>query len=104
MSDPDHLLRSLWTEDEPPRRDPAFVLEVMEAASRRRLLENVLALAPLTVAAAAVLWALGPVIGAGLAAIVPPVDGQVVGEVAAALTMSAFLWGWVSGRLGPLRA
>ena len=104
MTDPDRLLAGLWAEDEAPARDPAFVLTVMQTAARRRLLLRLLALAPLTAAASAVLWALGPVISGSLGPVMAPADGRVFGEVAAALTMAAFLWSWVSGRLGPLTA
>ena len=102
MTDPDRLLKNLWAEDEPPARDAAFVIAVMETAARRRLLWRVLALAPLAAAAGAVLWALGPVIGGSLGPLVGPAQGQTLGEVAAALTMAVFLWSWVSGRLGSL--
>ncbi len=100
MTDPDRLLDSLWAEDEPPARDPAFVIAVMETTARRRLLWQVLLLAPLAAAAGAMLWALGPMVGRGLG----PPDGPVFGEIAAALIMAVFLWSWVSGRPGSLGA
>ncbi len=104
MTDPDRLLEGLWAEDEPPARDAAFVIAVMETAARRRLLWRVLALAPLAAAASAVLWALGPVIGAALGGLAGPVPGQTLSEVAAALIMAVFLWSWVGGRLGSFDA
>jgi hypothetical protein len=102
MKDPERLLDGFWAEDEPPKQDPAFVFAVMEKVARRRLLLHLAALVPAAAAASAALWALGPVIGAGLGPVLAGADGQALAEVAAALTMAAFLWSWVCGRAGPL--
>ncbi len=101
MKDPDVLLAALWAEDEPPARDPAFIIAVMEATARRRFRLGVLALLPLTGVASAVFWALGPVISAGLGPVFQSFNGIASTEVAAALTMAVFLWAWGSGRLIP---
>ena len=100
MKDPERLLAELWVEDEPPARDPAFVIAVMETAARRRLLWRVLALAPAAASAGAALWALGPVFGSALVPVVGAVEGPALGEIAAGLAMAVFLWSWVTGRLG----
>jgi len=102
MTDPERLLDGLWAEDEPPKHDPAFVFAVMEKVARRRLLFRVAALVPATAAVSAALWALGPVIGAGLAPVMAGADGQALAGIAAALAMAAFLWSWVHGPAGPL--
>jgi hypothetical protein len=99
--DPDRLLTALWAADAPPARDPAFELAVMEALARRRLLREVLALAPATAAGAALLWALGPVVGAALAPVLAGAGASSLGEAAAAAVMAAFLWAWASDRLAP---
>ena len=59
-SEADQLLAGLWAQDEPPARDPAFVIAAMERIERRRLLEGVLALVPVALAASLLLWALAP--------------------------------------------
>ena len=49
--DADRLLAGLWAQDEPPARDAAFVIAAMERIERRRLIEGVLALIPVALAA-----------------------------------------------------
>ena len=102
MSEPEQLLTQLWALDEPPERDPVFVLGTMERVAQRRFWMGVLALVPIAVAASAVLWALSPVIAAVARATVP--DGAMLAPVAAAAVMAWFLWSWVSDRLQPFAA
>ena len=96
------LLTELWAQDEPPARDPAFVLAAMEKVERRRFLMGVLALAPVAAIASLLLWALGPVIADASAAF--RFDAASIGSLAAAVVMALFLWSWVSGRLQPFEA
>ena len=99
---PQQLLSELWVLDEPPERDPAFVLGAMEHVERRRFWLGVLALVPVVIAASAVLWALGPLIAAVARATVP--DGAMLAPIAAAAVMAVFLWCWASDRLQPMDA
>ncbi len=102
MSEPDRLLAELWAQDEPPELDPAFVVQVMGRAARRRFWLGLAALAPVVVAASAVLWALAPMLQQLAAAALPVLAGPTFGGIAAALVMAGFLWCWASGRLQPL--
>lgn len=60
MSEADAILRSLLAVDEPPARDVAFTLAVMERVERRRFWTEVAMMAPAVLAACLVLWALAP--------------------------------------------
>lgn len=57
----DRLARA-FALDDPPARDVAFRLEVMERVARRQFRESVLMLIPPALAAAVLLWALAPVL------------------------------------------
>jgi hypothetical protein len=96
----EQLLADLWAQDEAPAHDPSFVLAAMERVERRRLIEGILALAPMMAAASLVLWALAPVI----ASVAARVDAGALGPLAAAAMMALFLWSWASDRLQPLGA
>jgi hypothetical protein len=56
----DSRLASLWALDEPPARDPAFVLATLDRLARRRFRTKVARLVPLFVATMAVCWAIAP--------------------------------------------
>lgn len=56
----DAILKALLAEDGLPDRDPAFRYAVMQGVARRRLIGELLDLAPMAAGAAAVLWALAP--------------------------------------------
>ena len=58
----DFELRALFAVDEPPRHDPMFVARVAESAARHRLIEDLVGWGMLSLVAAVVLWALGPVL------------------------------------------
>ncbi len=98
--DADQLLAALWAQDEPPARDPAFVIAAMDRIERRRLLQGVLALVPAALASAVVLWALAPVIADVVSAV--RLDTSAIGPLAAAVVMALFLWSWASDRLPPI--
>ena len=85
------LLAALWAEDEAPAHDPAFVIAAMQRLARRRLVLNVLSLAPLAAAAAAVLWALGPNLRQALSAFGPVLEPLNVAAVAAGLATAWLL-------------
>ena len=96
MSDPDRLLAQLWAADEPPQRDPAFVLAVMARVERRRFVTGVLALAVTALAAGLVIWVLAPLARPALQALQPALGARVLEPLAAALAMAAFLWNWAN--------
>ena len=56
-------LQALWAPDEPPARDPAFDLAVMQRLLRRRLWLDFAALTPIVLGAGIVLWTLTPLLG-----------------------------------------
>lgn len=60
---PEETLAAFFAEAEPPARDFAFQAGVAERIARRRAFATVVALIPWTIAAIALCWALGPMIG-----------------------------------------
>jgi hypothetical protein len=66
MTDADLRLRAAFAADEPPTRDPAFALTIMDRIARRRLAMDLAGAAVAAVAAAVILWALWPVLARGL--------------------------------------
>lgn len=60
----DNRLAALWALDEPPARDPAFVLATLDRLTRRRFRTKVVRLLLLFVATAAVCWAIAPSVDA----------------------------------------
>ncbi|MBX7247502.1 MAG: hypothetical protein K1X35_00455 [Caulobacteraceae bacterium] len=57
---PEERLARAFAFDEPPARDFAFTLAVMEKAARRRLMMNLLLLAAPALVGAVLMWALIP--------------------------------------------
>jgi hypothetical protein len=106
VSDPDALLANrlseLWAADEPPQRDPQFVVAVMAKAARRRFQLEVLGMVPLVVAAGAILWALSPWLAAVLDRATLAIATPAVAATAAAIAMALWLWTCVEGRHRPL--
>ncbi len=86
----DALLAALWAEDEPAAGDPAFVIAAMQRLERRRLMVNVIWLAPWAAAGAAALWALEPHLQELASAFGPVLQPLNVAAVAAGLA-SAWL-------------
>ena len=62
MTQADDRLKALFAQDEPPARDAAFSMAVMERLMRRRLVEEVAMLSGVSALGAAVLWPLWPVL------------------------------------------
>jgi len=98
MSDADALLADLWAVDEPPERDPAFVIAAMERIEQRRLWSKLLVLAAMTALVGLIAWAVAPV----LAMIGQVLTPDAVLPYAGAALMALFLWSWASDRLQPL--
>ena len=78
MSDSDDTLKALFALDQPPQRDPAFMLELAHRMHQRRLWLDLAGSIPWFVAASAILWVMTPwlqMIGrpaaAGLAMLAP---------------------------------
>jgi len=57
---PEERLKAAFAADEPPARDYAFTVGVMQAVARRRLWLNLVLLMAPAIAAAAVLWGVSP--------------------------------------------
>lgn len=62
MTQADDRLKALFAEDEPPARDAAFSMAVMERLMRRRFQEDVAILSGVSLAGGAVLWPLWPIL------------------------------------------
>jgi hypothetical protein len=62
MTQADDRLKALFAEDEPPARDAAFSMAVMERLMRRRFFEDVAILSGVSAVGGAVLWPLWPVL------------------------------------------
>jgi hypothetical protein len=98
MSHPDARLAALWAADEPPATDAQFVIAVMARAARRRLQYELLGLAPLAIAAAAILWAAGPWLAAAASDAALAVGASALSGALGALILAAWLWTCVHGR------
>jgi hypothetical protein len=92
----DISLAALWELDEPPGRDPAFVLAVLDRLERRRFRIKVARLAPLLIATIV-----------GCSAIAPSVDALLQSDGAALIIAAAFGLAlaakYASGGLAPIR-
>ncbi len=84
MTHADDRLRSLFAEDAPPPRDPAFSAEVMAALARRRFVADMISLAGVAVLGGLLLWAFWPLVGPALT-----IAGPALAPLAAALTLAA---------------
>jgi hypothetical protein len=104
MTDPDRLLADLWAADEPPARDPGFVLQVIERVERRRLWLELGGLVSTAFAAGLALWALAPAIDLAVRRLAPAPWDPALMTLAGAGLMAAWLWAAVSGSAGPFRA
>lgn len=62
MAQADDRLRALFAQDEPPARDAAFSMAVMEKVMRRRFQEDVAILCGVSIAGGVALWPLWPVL------------------------------------------
>ncbi len=67
MSD-ETRLRGLWASDEPPARDPSFVIAAVAVIARRRLRADVAVLLSTIAAVAGLAWATAPLIEGAVAA------------------------------------
>lgn len=89
---PEQKMAALFAADVPPARDLAFTVETARRIALRRAWIRVVAMAPMAIAAAALLWALQPLLaplGSDLGqALVPSMS--VIGV--AAVTALAALW------------
>ena len=98
MSHPDARLAALWAADAPPAADAQFVIAVMAAAARRRLQYELLGLAPLAVAAVALLWLAAPWLTAVASRAAFAVGTPATSTALGALVLAAWLWTCVQGR------
>jgi hypothetical protein len=96
MTESERLLAELWADDEPPMRDTAFSLAVMEAVAKRRFRRGLANLAAVTVAMGAVVWALAPSADAMSRALAQAPVGDLLGPVAAAVFLAWSIWTWAT--------
>lgn len=90
MTDADLKLRALLAVEEPPARDAAFSLAVMEKIARRRFWAELWLGAPVALAACVALWALSPILTqAAVDWIGPFAEGAVLPVLAVVLTLAA---------------
>jgi hypothetical protein len=90
MSDADAMLRTLFAAAEPPARDPAFTLAVMEKVQRRRFWIEVLTFAPVAVAVCVIMWAVAPMLtDLAVQWMGPIAQGAILPALAVVLTFSA---------------
>ena len=60
MSEADDKLKALFALDQPPQRDPAFMLELAHKMHQRRLWLELAGRIPWFITASAILWVLSP--------------------------------------------
>lgn len=96
MTDADARIRSLFAEDVPPARDPAFSAAVMTDLARRRFIADIALLGAATVAGGFGLWAAWP----HLAEVISLLS-RGLAPVAAALALGAAALAVVDARLLP---
>jgi hypothetical protein len=95
---PEQKLSALFAAEAPPARDYVFEARMAQAIALRRAWMTVGALAPWAVAAAAVLWALIPVVGPmgeSLGEALQPAAAMLAGAAATAIAAL-----WMAGRFG----
>jgi hypothetical protein len=66
MTDDEARLAAFFAISEPPARDYAFTAEVMQRLARRKLSADIAALSAASLAGAAVLWGLWPILSPAL--------------------------------------
>lgn len=95
MTRPDDHLAALFAEGLPPARDPAFSAAVLEAVARRRFRQELVFIAAASLAAAAALATLWPVLEPALRAV-----AEGLAPAALAIGGAALCVVLASGRLG----
>ncbi len=102
MSDPDRLLADLWAADEPAERDHLFVLSVAAEIERRQFWLGLASMVPIAVAAAAILWAIEPLILQTAQGWLTFAGQPAVATAAAGVVLALWMWSAVSGRPSPM--
>jgi hypothetical protein len=69
MTQADDRLKALFAQDEPPARDPAFSMAVMEQVMRQRFREEVALLSGVSVIGAGALWLVWPTLQPALVSV-----------------------------------
>lgn len=95
MTRPDDHLAALFAQDLPPARDPAFSAAVLEAVARRRFQRELAFIAAASLAGAAALAMLWPVLQPALRAL-----AEGLAPAGLAIGGAALLVALASGRLG----
>lgn len=95
MTRPDDQLAALFAQDAPPARDPAFSAAVLETLARRRFQRELAFVAAVSLAAAAGLAVLWPVIQPTLRLL-----AQGLGPTAVSLAVALAIVAVATGRVG----
>jgi len=94
MPPPDDRLKALFAADLPPAHDPVFEAAVFEGLARRAFLLDLAGLSAISLAGAALLWVLWPVLAPTVAAV-----GQGLAPAALGLGLVAVLLTFSDGRI-----
>ena len=94
MTESERLIAELWAADEPPMRDAAFSLAVMEGVAKRRFRRGLASLAAMTLAMGAVMWGLAPAADTVSRALAQSPAGGLIGPFAAAAFLAWGVWSW----------
>jgi hypothetical protein len=90
MTEADVQLKALLAVQEPPARDAAFTLAVMEKIARRRFWAELWLGAPVALAACVALWALSPLLTEMAVEWIGPIaQGALLPVLAIVLTLAA---------------
>jgi FtsH-binding integral membrane protein len=99
MAQADDHLKALFAQDEPPARDAAFSMAVMEQVMRQRFREEVALLCGVSVIGAGVLWLVWPTLQPALVAVSQGL-APALGAMAIAFCAAVILGGRPSHALG----
>jgi hypothetical protein len=99
MTQADDRLKALFAKDEPPKRDPAFSMAVMEQVVRQRFREDVALLSGVSVIGGGALWLVWPTLQPALVAVSQGL-APALGAIALAFCAAMILGGRPTAALG----
>jgi hypothetical protein len=99
MTQADDRLKALFAEDEPPKRDPAFSMAVMEQVMRQRFREDLALLSGVSVIGGGAMWLVWPTLQPALVAVSQGL-APALGAIALAFCAAMILGGRPTAALG----